>query len=52
VVPASARVLRIAGLRFIPLREKSLIAETWLAWRKESGTAQLRSFVAIAKRVV
>lgn len=51
IVPASARVIRIEGLHFIPLREKSLSAETWLTWSEHVSSVQLQSFLEVARKL-
>ncbi|TCT06314.1 LysR family transcriptional regulator [Paralcaligenes ureilyticus] len=52
IVPASARVLRMEGLRFVPLSGSGLVAETWLGWRKQNSIVQLKSFVDVAQSLI
>lgn len=51
LVPASAQELRLRGVEFRPLAEKSPPVGTCLAWRRDDPSPVLRAFVQTAQRV-
>lgn len=52
LVPASARVLRLNGVRFVRLTDQPLFAETWLAWRRGALPAPVNGFLDLARSAV
>lgn len=51
LVPASAQALRLRGVEFRPLAEKSPPVGTCLAWRRDDTSPVLRAFADTARRV-
>lgn len=51
LVPASAQALRLRGVEFRPLAERSPAVGTCLAWRRDDPSPALKAFVATARRV-
>jgi DNA-binding transcriptional LysR family regulator len=51
LVPASAEAIRLRGVEFRPLAEKSPPVGTCLAWRRGDASPALRAFTATAQRV-
>lgn len=51
LVPASAQEIRLRGVEFRPLVEKSPPVGTCLAWRRDDASPALRAFADTARRV-
>lgn len=51
LVPASAEAIRLRGVEFRPLAEKSPPVGTCLAWRRDDTSPALRGFVDTARRI-
>lgn len=51
LVPASAQEIRLRGVEFRPLAEKSPPVGTCLAWRRDDTSPVLRAFAETARRV-
>ncbi len=51
LVPASAQEIRLRGVEFRPLADKSPPVGTCLAWRRDDPSPVLRAFVETARRV-
>ncbi len=51
LVPASAQEIRLRGVEFRPLADKSPPVGTCLAWRRDDPSPVLRAFVETAQRV-
>jgi DNA-binding transcriptional LysR family regulator len=51
LVPASAQEIRLRGVEFRPLAEKSPAVGTCLAWRRDDTSPVLRAFAETARRV-
>jgi DNA-binding transcriptional LysR family regulator len=51
LVPASAQEIRLRGVTFRPLAERSPPVGTCLAWRRDDASPVLKAFVATARRV-
>jgi DNA-binding transcriptional LysR family regulator len=51
LVPASAEEIRLRGVEFRPLAEKSPPVGTCLAWRRDDPSPVLRAFAATAQRI-
>lgn len=51
LVPASAQEIRLRGVEFRPLEEKSPRVGTCLAWRRDDTSPALRAFADTARRV-
>lgn len=51
LVPASAQEIRLRGVEFRPLAEKSPAVGTCLAWRRDDTSPALKAFVHTARRV-
>ena len=51
LVPASAREIRLRGVEFRPLAEKSPPVGTCLAWRRDDDSPVLAAFIASARKV-
>lgn len=51
LVPASTQEIRLRGVEFRPLQEKSPPVGTALAWRRDDASPVLRAFVDTARRV-
>jgi DNA-binding transcriptional LysR family regulator len=51
LVPASAEAIRLRGVEFRPLAERSPTVGTCLAWRRDDDSPVLRAFAATARRV-
>jgi DNA-binding transcriptional LysR family regulator len=51
LVPASAQEIRLRGVEFRPLAEKSPPVGTSLAWRRDDASPVLKAFIETARRV-
>ena len=51
LVPASAQEIRLRGVEFRPLAERSPAVGTGLAWRRDDASPVLRAFVETARKV-
>lgn len=51
LVPSSTQEIRLRGVEFRPLREKSPLVGTALAWRRDDASPVLRAFVETARSV-
>ena len=51
LVPASAQEIRLRGVEFRPLAEKSPPVGTCLAWRSDDTSPVLRAFAETARKV-